>query len=89
MTLAIMQPYILPYLGYMQLMNTVDTFVFYDDVAFINRGWVNRNRLLVNGKEHLFTVPLRDASQNKLICEIDLATSRVAMPRYVVSSVKL
>jgi len=73
MTLAIMQPYVLPYIGYIQLMNTVDTFVFYDDVAFINRGWVNRNRLLVNGKDYLFTIPLKEASQNKPIREIALA----------------
>ena len=68
-----MQPYVLPYIGYIQLMNAVDTFVFYDDVAFINRGWVNRNRLLVNGKEYLFTIPLKEASQNKAIREIELA----------------
>ena len=73
MTLAIMQPYFLPYIGYMQLMNAVDTFVLYDDVAFINRGWINRNRLLINGQEHLFTVPLKDASQNKRINEVKLA----------------
>ena len=73
MTLAIMQPYFLPYIGYMQLMNAVDTFVLYDDVAFINRGWINRNRLLINGQEYMFTVPLRDASQNKHINEVSLA----------------
>jgi hypothetical protein len=73
MTLAIMQPYFLPYIGYLQLMNAVDRFVFYDDVAFINRGWVNRNRILVGGKEHLFTVPLQGASQNKTIREIALS----------------
>lgn len=73
MTLAIMQPYFLPYIGYMQLMNAVDTFVLYDDVAFINRGWINRNRLLINGQEYLFTVPLKDASQNKRINEVKLA----------------
>ena len=73
MTLAIMQPYVLPYIGYIQLMNAVDTFVFYDDVAFINRGWVNRNRLLVNGRDYLFTIPLKEASQNKTIREIELA----------------
>ncbi len=72
MTLAIMQPYFLPYIGYMQLMDTVDKFVLYDDVAFINRGWINRNRLLVNGQEYMFTIPLKDASQNKRICEIEL-----------------
>lgn len=73
MTLAIMQPYFLPYIGYMQLLNAVDTFVFYDDVAFINRGWVNRNRMLVGGKELLFTIPLKEASQNKAIRDIALA----------------
>ena len=73
MTLAIMQPYFLPYIGYMQLMSAVDTFVLYDDVAFINRGWINRNRLLINGQEYLFTVPLKDASQNKRINEVHLA----------------
>ncbi|WP_461100991.1 WbqC family protein [Spirosoma koreense] len=73
MTLAIMQPYFLPYIGYMQLMSAVDTFVLYDDVAFINRGWINRNRLLINGQEYLFTVPLKDASQNKRINEVQLA----------------
>ncbi|MBD2704548.1 WbqC family protein [Spirosoma sp. BT702] len=73
MTLAIMQPYFLPYIGYMQLMKAVDTFVLYDDVAFINRGWINRNRLLINGQEFMFTVPLKDASQNKRISEVHLA----------------
>lgn len=73
MTLAIMQPYFLPYIGYMQLMGAVDTFVLYDDVSFINRGWINRNRLLINGQEFMFTVPLKDASQNKRINEVRLA----------------
>ncbi|MBC8155715.1 MAG: WbqC family protein [Bacteroidetes bacterium] len=72
MTLAIMQPYFLPYIGYMQLMDTADKFVLYDDVAFINRGWINRNRLLVNGQEYMFTIPLKEASQNKRIHEIEL-----------------
>ncbi|KAA9357468.1 WbqC family protein [Larkinella humicola] len=73
MTIAIMQPYILPYIGYLQLMNEVDKFIFYDDVAFINRGWVNRNRILVNGKDFMLTVPLKDASQNKRIADINLS----------------
>lgn len=69
-SLAIMQPYVFPYLGYFQLVDAVDTFVFYDDVHFIKRGWINRNQLLVNGKAHLFSIPLQGASQNKLIHEI-------------------
>lgn len=71
-TIAIMQPYFLPYIGYFQLLAAVDKFVLLDDVNYINRGWINRNRLLLNGVAHTFTMPLRGASQNKLICEIEL-----------------
>ncbi len=67
-----MQPYIFPYIGYFQLINAVDKFVIYDDVNFINKGWINRNRILNNGKDSLFTIPLKEASQNKLINEIDI-----------------
>lgn len=67
-----MQPYIFPYIGYFQLINAVDNFMFYDDVNFIKRGWINRNRILLNGKDTLVTIPLIKASQNKLINEIDL-----------------
>ena len=62
MKLAIMQPYLFPYLGYFQLVDAVDRFVFYDDVNFIKNGWINRNRLLLNGEPHYFTVPLAGAS---------------------------
>jgi len=72
MKLAIMQPYLFPYVGYYQLVNAADRFVVYDDVNFINRGWINRNNILINGKASLFSVPLKKASQNKLICEIQL-----------------
>lgn len=67
-----MQPYIFPYIGYFQLVNYVDVFVFYDDVNFIKRGWVNRNQILVNSKSNLFSVPLVKASQNKMINETKL-----------------
>ena len=67
-----MQPYIFPYIGYFQLIKVVDKFVLYDDVNFITRGWINRNRILVNGKDSMFSIPLKDASQNKLINEIDV-----------------
>lgn len=73
MKVAIMQPYFFPYIGYYQLVNAVDRFVFLDDVNFINRGWINRNRILLDGKDYLFTIPLREASQNKLINEIIVA----------------
>ena len=48
MKVAIMQPYVFPYIGYFQLINTVDKFVFYDDVNYIKNGWIDRNKILVN-----------------------------------------
>ncbi|HMS35125.1 MAG TPA: WbqC family protein [Ignavibacteria bacterium] len=73
MKLAVMQPYLFPYIGYFQLINAVDRFVIYDDVNFIKKGWINRNNILVNGKANLFTVPLKNASQNKLIRDIEIS----------------
>lgn len=72
MKICVMQPYLFPYLGYWQMIAAVDTFVVFDDVNYINKGWVNRNNILVNGQSHLFTLPLNKASQNKLINEIEL-----------------
>lgn len=82
MKVAIMQPYIFPYLGYFQLIQAVDTFVFYDDVNFIKRGWINRNRILVNGQEHLITFPLKKASQNKLIKDVEVALDDIWLQQF-------
>ena len=73
MKIAIMQPYLFPYIGYFQLINAVDKFVVFDDVNYITKGWINRNRILLNNAEYMFTVPLEKASQNKLINEISLS----------------
>lgn len=75
MKLAIMQPYLFPYIGYFQLINAVDTFVIYDDVNFIKKGWINRNSILVNNKNFLFSASLKEVSQNKRINEILINTN--------------
>ncbi|HLL13124.1 MAG TPA: WbqC family protein [Rubrivivax sp.] len=62
MKLALMQPYLFPYIGYFQLVAAVDRFVFYDDVNYIKNGWINRNRIANHGTARYFTVPLSDAS---------------------------
>lgn len=72
MKLAIMQPYFFPYIGYFQLINSVDVFVIYDDVNYIKKGWVNRNNILVNATGFLFSVPLLEVSQNKFINQINI-----------------
>jgi hypothetical protein len=72
MKVAIMQPYIFPYIGYFQLIKAADKFLLLDDVAYINKGWINRNRMLVNGREQLFVLPLEGASQNRVINSLEL-----------------
>lgn len=62
MTLGIMQPYFLPYIGYWQLLSAVDRFVVYDNIQYTKQGWVNRNRFLRNGADAQFTLPLRRGS---------------------------
>ncbi|MDU8885484.1 WbqC family protein [Yeosuana sp. MJ-SS3] len=73
-----MQPYIFPYIGYFQLIHAVDTFVFYDDVQFIKKGFINRNSILVNGTSFQFTIPCKSISQNKLIKDTELAFTEKA-----------
>ena len=70
MKLGIMQPYFMPYIGYFQLMKAVDKYVVYDDVNYIKGGWANRNHILINGENEMFTVTLQKASPNKLFNEI-------------------
>jgi hypothetical protein len=76
MKVAIMQPYFFPYIGYFSLIKVVDLFVFYDDVNYIKRGWVNRNRILINSEAKYLTLNVKNGSQNKLINEIEFDDNR-------------
>ena len=72
MKLGIMQPYFLPYIGYWQLMNSVDKFVVYDDVDYIKQGWINRNRIIENKSVNYITLPIEKLGSNKLINNIKI-----------------
>jgi hypothetical protein len=88
MKVAVMQPYLFPYLGYFQLVNAVDVFVFADDVNFIKRGFINRNKILLNKEEYYFTVPCLKLSQNKLINEIRISTENKGYPENILLTYK-
>lgn len=68
-----MQPYLLPYIGYFQLIGAVDEFVVYDNVKYTKKGWINRNRFLSNGGPATFTLPLRKDADH-----LDIAARRIA-----------
>jgi hypothetical protein len=67
-----MQPYCFPYIGYFQLVNAVETFIFLDDVSFIKQGWINRNRILINGEPGWIIFPCQKISSYKSIKDTKL-----------------
>jgi hypothetical protein len=72
MNLVIMQPYFFPYIGYFSLFDVADTFVIYDDVNYIKKGWVNRNNFFSQSGPQRFTLPISKVSQNAKICDLQL-----------------
>ena len=75
MRIAIMQPYLFPYIGYFQLINYVDKWVVFDDTQYISKGWINRNRILhpeLNKEWQYFTVPVKKHSRVSRINNIEI-----------------
>lgn len=90
MKIAVMQSYFLPYIGYFQLIKAVDKFVVYDNIEFTKKGWINRNRVLLNGKDEFVTLPLKKDSDYLNIAQRRLSdtfkTERVKLLRRISGS---
>ncbi len=82
-TVVVMQPYFFPYLGYFQLVAASSVFVNLQDVTYIKGGWINRNQFLVQGRAHLFTVPLGAASSHRTIDATPIADTSDWRPRFL------
>jgi hypothetical protein len=74
MKIAVMQPYFFPYLGYFKLIDSVDIFVFFDDVQYIRRGWINRNKIRIK-EPFWLTVPVKKCSIKTLINKVKIDDS--------------
>lgn len=68
-----MQPYFLPYIGYFQLLASVDLFIVYDNIKYTKKGWINRNRMLMNGTDAMFSLPLKKGPDSLDVVERELA----------------
>ncbi|MGE7931974.1 WbqC family protein [Viridibacillus arvi] len=64
MKCAIMQPTYLPWAGYFSMINSSDVFIFLDDVQFAKRSWQQRNKIILNRKERLLTVPVEKSGKS-------------------------
>lgn len=83
MKVGIMQPYFFPYIGYWQLINAVDKYVIYDDVNFIKGGWINRNKILMNGEAKMIHLKMHGASSNALIKEIEVSEDFIYKKKFL------
>ena len=68
-TLVVMQPTVLPWAGYFNLMHMADDFVFHDDIQLEKRSWQTRNRLLFNGKAEWISLPIEHTGEKQKISE--------------------
>jgi hypothetical protein len=89
MKVAIMQPYILPYIGYFQLINISDVFVVYDNIKYTKKGWINRNRLLLDGKDEYFSIPLKSDSDQLNIVNRELSATFTAEAHKILRRINL
>lgn len=58
MKIAISQPTYLPWMGYFDLIDQVDSFVFLDNVQFVKQSWQQRNRIKTPSGLQWLTVPV-------------------------------
>lgn len=74
---AIMQPYFMPYIGYISLIKHTDQFILFDPVQFIRHGWIERNRILKQNEGWLYIkVPLVKESRDTLIQNVQIDNSQ-------------
>jgi hypothetical protein len=76
MNIAISQPTYLPWIGYLDLIDQVDTFVFLDNVQFEKQSWQQRNRIKTPTGLHWLTVPVVFRGRfGQLINEVEIRDS--------------
>lgn len=71
--IAILQSNYIPWKGVFDMMNKVDTFVFFEDVDFTKRDWRIRNKIKTPEGEIWLTIPVKKASRGIKIYEIQIS----------------
>jgi hypothetical protein len=62
-----MQPTFNPWIGYFELIDYVDKFIFLDTVQLSKRSWQTRNKLKIGAKEKLFSIPILKTDSRDLL----------------------
>ncbi len=70
-----MQPTVLPWAGYFNLMYLADDFIFFDDVQLEKSSWQTRNRLLLGGQARWLSLPIVNLSLSQKICDTQIISN--------------
>jgi len=82
---AIMQPTYIPWMGYFDLIDQVDKFVFLDDVQLVKRSWQTRNRIKTAQGDLFLTIPIKKANKrdDTLICNAVISEDEPWKERHI------
>jgi hypothetical protein len=84
MQIAIMQPTYLPWMGYFDLIDQAEMFVFLDSVQFERQSWQQRNRLKIQGTLQWLSVPvLRSGHSTQPIHGMEVVRSALFPQKHV------
>lgn len=62
-TIAIIQPFYLPWKGYFDIIHDVDEFILYDNVKYTERSWINRNQIKTPNGVNWISIPIKTAGR--------------------------
>ena len=68
---AVLQSNYIPWKGYFDIINSVDLFVFYDDLQYTKNDWRNRNKLKTANGASWLTIPV-GTNIRRRICDVEL-----------------
>jgi hypothetical protein len=72
MKVGVIQSNYIPWRGYFDFIDSVDLFVFYDDVQYTKNDWRNRNRILTPAGLQWLTVPVSHKHLEQKIDEVPI-----------------
>jgi hypothetical protein len=70
---TILQPTYLPWLGYFEIIDSVDVFVVFDHVQFERKSWQQRNRIKTRNGVVTLTLPIKRKGRNTRICDAEIS----------------
>jgi hypothetical protein len=85
-SVVVLQPGYLPWLGFFDQLRRADVFVYYDDVQYDKHGWRNRNRIKTQAGPLWLTVPVRHAGLGfPRILDVEIEARRPWARKHVAS----